>query len=120
MQSVDTVQCISQPGGRGCCCAGGGGGSLLLHPESSLEPEKALAVSKRVQALLLSGRSAEACEHAMKSELWDVAIMLAATMDQQLWPTVTLRWAQSRFRPGTPSSLLMHVMTGHQVRSGTS
>eukprot|EP01052_Picozoa_sp_SAG31_P032149 SAG31_NODE_3493_length_4200_cov_2.376158_1_plen_1087_part_10 len=93
----------------------GAGNNILLQADCDVHAlEKTQVVGKRVQQLLLAGRSTEACEHAMRNELWDVAIMLAATMDQQLWPAVTLRWAQKRFSPGTPTSLLMHVMTGHQ------
>jgi hypothetical protein len=96
--------------------AGGSAGvPAALLQNSSASAAHATPVVARVQNLLLAGRSREACEHAMQHDLWDLAIMLAATMDQELWPVVTLRWARRRFTLGGPISVLMHVMTGHQA-----
>jgi hypothetical protein len=98
--------------------AGGSAGvPAALLQNSSVSAAQATAVAARVQKLLLAGRSRDACEHAMQHDLWDLAIMLAATMDQELWPVVTLRWARRRFKLGGPTSVLMHVMTGHQAHA---
>ncbi|CAL8467566.1 g7104 [Coccomyxa elongata] len=70
------------------------------------------AAAAAMQALLISGRKAEALSVATDGQLWGPALLLARTCGERAFSETAAAAAAAAAAPGTPLSSLLHMLAG--------